>query len=120
MSPLPLALLLAPAPVLADIGPEPTPEEFAAAAEPALMAKLKVKKPPTVEFTWPYKLNAGPAGYYTCGHAAAVHNGRKGKEMWVSAVVTGGRAVDAQWSTMNGMLAWECKNDVRDGKLVAR
>jgi hypothetical protein len=115
---LALALVLAPAPapVLADIGPEPTMEAFAALAEPALNAH--VRKGQAATYTWPYKLVAGPAGYYTCGLASS---GRKGaKDVWVSAVVAHAQAVNVQWSTMNGMLAWDCKRHVADGTLVPR
>jgi hypothetical protein len=28
--------------------------------------------------------------------------------------------IDAQWSTLNGMLAWECRNALKKGTLVAR
>jgi hypothetical protein len=112
-----LALLLAPAPAPADIGPEPTMEEFAALAEAALSRKLR--KPRDVAFSWPYKLVAGPAGYYTCGRA----QGRKRKSddgVWVSAVVARGQVVSSQISTLNGMLAWDCKRNVKKGTLVAR
>jgi len=113
---LTLAALLAPAPVLADLGPEPAMEEFAALAEPALVAKLR--RPVPVTFKWPYKLTAGPAGYYTCGLASSPKKGLK--DAWVSAVVAHGQAVNVQWSTMNGMLAYSCKQEIRKGKIVAR
>jgi hypothetical protein len=115
---LALALVLGPppAPVLADIGPEPTMEAFAALAEPALNAH--VRKGGAVTYKWPYKLVAGAAGYYTCGLASS---GRKGaKDVWVSAVVAHGQAVNVQWSTVNGMLAWDCQRHVRDGSLAPR
>jgi hypothetical protein len=105
-----------PAPGQADIGPEPTLEEFAALAEAELARKLR--KPQEVTFSWPYKLVAGPAGYYTCGRAEA-RKGKKG-DVWVSAVVAHGQVVSTQWSTLNGMLAWDCKRHVRKGTLVAR
>lgn len=113
---LALALASAPAPARADIGPEPTMEEFIALAEAKL--SLKLRKPQHVTYSWPYKLVAGPAGYFTCGRAEA----RKGKsdDVWVSAVVTRGQVVSAQWSTLNGMLAWECKRQVKKGLIVAR
>ena len=107
----------APAPVLADVGPEPTMEEFAAVAEAALSRKLK--KPGKVGFEWPYRLVRGPAGYYTCGRARSLRS-KGGPEVWVSAVVAHGQAVDSQWSTLNGMLAWMCKREVKKGTLVAR
>lgn len=47
-----IALASAPAPALADIGPEPTMEEFTALAEARLA--LKLKKPRNVTFSWPY------------------------------------------------------------------
>ncbi|MET1112694.1 MAG: hypothetical protein ABWX67_14330 [Allosphingosinicella sp.] len=112
------ALASAPAPALADIGPEPAMEEFAALAEAALARKLDRPEKKMI-FEWPYRLVAGPAGYYTCGR---VH-GRRGQgrqEVWVSAVVAHGQAVDAQWSTKNGMLAWMCKKEVKKGNLVPR
>ena len=121
MNALPLAILLAsaPAPVLADIGPEPTMEEFAAAAEAALARKLR--KPEKVAFSWPYRLMAGPAGYWTCGRAGSVKAMKRGRpEVWVSAVVAHGRAVDAQWSSHHGMLEYLCKKEIRKGSLIAR
>ena len=114
---LALALDSAPAPVLADIGPEPAMEEFAALAQAALSRKLR--KPGKVTFEWPYRLVAGPSGYYTCGRAYA--GNRKAKpEVWVSAVVAHGQAVHSQWSTLNGTLAWQCKKALKKGELVAR
>jgi hypothetical protein len=115
---LAIALGSAPAPALADIGPEPAMEEFAAVAEAALARKLD-RPEKKMTFEWPYRLVAGPAGYYTCGRVY----GRKGQgrlEVWVSAVVTRGQAVNAQWSTSNGMLAWLCKKEVKKGTLVPR
>jgi hypothetical protein len=113
---LAVALASTPAPVLADIGPEPTMEEFIPLAEAELARKLR--KPQNVRFSWPYRLVAGPAGYFTCGRAEP-RKGRKG-DVWVSAVVTRGQVVSAQWSTFNGMLAWECKRQVKKGMIVAR
>jgi hypothetical protein len=114
---LAIALASAPPPALPDIGPEPAMEEFAALAEAALSRKLR--KDQHVRFEWPYKLVAGPAGYYTCGRAYA-RKRTNGPDVWVSAVVAHGRVVDAQWSTSNGMLAWLCKKEVKKGTLVAR
>jgi hypothetical protein len=73
-----------------------------------------------VTFSWPYKLVAGPAGYWTCGRAEARKRRGRGEDVWVSAVVTRGQVVNAQWSTLNGMLAWECKKQVKKGVIVAR
>jgi hypothetical protein len=115
---LTLAMLVAPAPVLADIGPEPTMEDFAAVAEPALAGKVKPRQP--VTFKWPYKLVAGPAGYYTCGLASSTKKSSRVKDVWVSAVVAHGQAVNVQWSTMNGMLAYDCKRQIRNGTIAAR
>ena len=119
---LALALMLDAAPaaaVPADIGPQPTMEEYIALAEPALDAKRKGRRPVTYE--WPYRLVAGSAGYYTCGRVdRAKTKGRGSEGIWVSARVAQGRVVDAQWSTMNGMLAWLCKREIKKGTLVAR
>lgn len=112
------ALASAPAPAPADIGPEPAMEEFAALAEAELARKLD-RPEKKMRFEWPYRLVAGPVGYSTCGRVY----GRKGQgshDIWVSAVVTRGRVVNAQWSTKNGMLAWLCKKEVKKGTLVAR
>jgi hypothetical protein len=115
---LALALASAPAPALADIGPEPAMEEFAALAEAALARKLD-RPEKKMTFEWPYRLLVGPAGYYTCGRVyGRKRQGRQ--EVWVSAVVAHGQVVDSQWSTLNGMLAWECKRQVKKGVLVAK
>ena len=112
-----LAVALAQAPAEADVGPQPTMEEFIALAEPALASKVRGRR--SVTFTWPYQLVAGPAGYYTCGRVDA--HKRKGREgVWVSAVVARGQVVNSQWSTRNGMLAWQCKREVSKGTLLAR
>ena len=115
-----LAMLLAPLPVLADLGPEPTIEEFAGLAEAELAKKLRPDQ--SIVYTWPYRLVAGPAGYYTCGRAQSARSARRGGKdlVWVSAVVHHGQAVRAQWSTLNGMLAYECKGLVKKGTLVPR
>jgi hypothetical protein len=106
------------APMQTDIGAELTVEQFIALAEPALVSMPPKAK--EVTFKWPYKLVAGPAGYYTCG-VVAVHRGRVPREeIWVSAVVANGKVVNSQWSTYNGMLAWDCKRNVRSGSLKAR
>ena len=97
---------------------EPTMEQFIALVEPALLSAAPRAK--DVTFKWPYRLVSGPAGYYTCG-VVATHRGRVPREeIWVSAVVTNGTVVNSQWSTSNGMLAWDCKRNVRSGKLTAR
>jgi hypothetical protein len=108
---LALAAALAPAPAAADIGPEPTMEAFVALAEPALLSQMK--KPRPVTFVWPYRLAAVETGYFTCGRVDS--KSARGEEIWVSAVVAGGAVVSAQWSTKNGMLAWDCKNQVKKG-----
>ena len=108
----------APAPPTTDIGPQPTMEEFAALAEAALSRKLR--KPEKVTFSWPYRLIAGPAGYYTCGRVEPKKKVWPDPDIWVSAVVARGQVVNSQWSTSNGMLAWLCKKDVKKGVLVAR
>lgn len=112
-----IALALAPAPLLADIGPEPKMEEFAPLAEAALLAKLK--KPQQVTFEWPYRLVAGPAGYYTCGRARSSKK-KGGRDVLVTALVAHGRVVSARWATPDGMLEWDCKQQVKKGVLVAR
>lgn len=114
-----LALLLAPAPPLhtSDIGPEPTMEEFVPLAEAALSRKLR--KDQQVSFEWPYRLVAGPAGYYTCGRVDP-GKWKGGEEIWVSAVVARGQVVNSQWSTSNTMLAWECKRQIRKGVIAPR
>ena len=101
-----------------DIGPQPTMEEFIALAEPALASKMK--DPQSVTFKWPYKLAAGPAGYATCGLVDTLNKKAERREVWVSTVVANGRVVNSQWSTVNGMLAWDCKRRVSKGTLVAR
>ena len=117
-----LALLLAAQPAATapspqDIGPKPTMEEFIAIAEPVLAGQVRTKR--RVIFVWPYKLAAGPIGYYTC---VRVDPGRKvrGEGVWASAVVSRGQVVNTQWSTRNGTLAWDCKRKARDGTFVAR
>ena len=112
-----LALLLAPAPALADPGPEPTMEEFIALAEPALEKKLR--KSGAVTYQWPYKLIAGPGSYYTCGRSSPKRK-TANKPVWMSAAVANGRVISAQWSTLNGMLEWECKQLLKKGTLVPR
>jgi hypothetical protein len=105
------------APAEADIGAEPTMEQFTALAETELLSKAPNLK--EVTFKWPYRLSAGPAGYFTCG-MIATHRGRAPQEdIWVSAAVANGKVVDAQWSTLNGMLAWDCKRKVRAGTFIA-
>ena len=116
-----LAILLAAAPAApaqADIGPEPAMDEFIKLVEPVLMTK--VRKPEEVTFKWPYRLVAGPAGYYTCGMVATNRGRVPREEIWVSAVVANGQVFSTQWSTSNGMLAWDCKRNVKSGNLVAR
>lgn len=116
-----LAILLAmqkAAPVLDDIGAEPPMEQFIALAEPELLSKVPRVK--DVVFTWPYRLVAGRAGYYTCGRLVTYEGHPPRKEIWVSAVVAHGKAVNVQWSTHNGMLEWDCKRNVRSGNLVPR
>lgn len=106
------------APALADIGGEPAMEQFIALVEPALLSKVPRAK--EVTFKWPYRLVAGPAGYYTCGMVATHDGNVPRKEIWVSAVVANGKVVNSQWSTSNGMLAWDCKRNVKSGKLPVR
>ena len=115
-----VALLLASAsPPAAEIEPEPAMEAFIALAEAELRKKLR--RPGAVTFAWPYRLAAGPKGYYTCGRAHAGRGKPGGKgDPWVSAVVAGGQASNAQWSTRNGTLAWQCKKLVRNGTLIGR
>lgn len=117
-----LSLLLAAAPAATasstqDIGPKPTMEEFIALAEPVLASEVRTSR--RVTFVWPYQLAAGPIGYFTCGR---VDPGRKvrGESVWVSVVVARGQVVNTQWSTKNGMLAWDCKRNARNGTLPAR
>lgn len=106
------------APLQAGIGDEPAMEQFIELVEPALLTKAKNAK--DVTFKWPYRLVAGPAGFYTCG-IVATHRGRVPREeIWVSAVVANGHVVSSQWSTSNGMLAWDCKRNVRSGNFIAR
>lgn len=105
------------APVQADIGAEPAMEQFIALVEPALLSKVPNIK---VTFKWPYRLVAGSAGYYTCGRVATYRGGVPPKEIWVSAVVANGKLVNSQWSTLNGMLAWDCKRKVGSGNLIVR
>lgn len=104
------------APAPADIGAEPTVEAFAAIAEPELLRKLK--KPQPVAFEWPYRLVAGPIGYYTCGLAR--NPKRKGRDVWTTAVVARGQLVSARWATPDGLLEYECKRQVKKGLLVPR
>jgi hypothetical protein len=101
-----------------DIGTEPTMEEFVAIAEPALAAEMRDAS--TLKLKWPYRLKKGPAGYYTCGKVESYKGKPPKEEIWVSAVVANGRAINSQWSTKNGMLAWQCKKLVKSGELVAR
>ena len=105
-------------PTQADIGAEPTMEHFIALVEPALLTKAK--PPQEVTFKWPYRLVAGPAGFYTCGMVATNRGRVPREEIWVSAVVANGHVVSTQWSTSNGMLAWDCKRNVRAGDLKTR
>jgi hypothetical protein len=106
------------APAQGDVGAEPTMEQFIALAEPALLSAAPRAK--EVIFKWPYRLVTGPAGYYTCG-VVATHRGRVPREeIWVSAVVANGKVINSQWSTSNGMLAWDCKRNVRSGKFTVR
>lgn len=105
-------------PVQADVGAEPAMEQFIALVEPALLNKSPNAK--EVVFKWPYRLVAGPAGYYTCG-MVATHRGRAPREdIWVSAVVASGKVTNVEWSTFNGMLAWDCKRNVRSGIFMVR
>lgn len=116
-----LAILLAAAadvPVPADIGDEPAMEAFIALAEPALLSKAPRAK--EVTFIWPYRLTKSPFSYYTCGKVATNRGRAVQEEVWVSAAVANGNIVSAQWSTSNGILAWDCKRKVRSGNLVAR
>lgn len=107
-----------PAPVLSDIGLEPTMGEFIALVEPALISEAPHTKELT--FEWPFRLVAGPAGYYTCGKVAT-HRGKVPREeIWVSAAVANGKVTNTQWSTSNGMLAWDCKRNVKSGKFTVR
>lgn len=71
-------------------------------------------------FKWPYRLAAGPAGYATCGLVDTLDKKPERRDIWVSAVVANGRVIDFQWSTLNGMIAWDCKRQVGKGVLVAR
>lgn len=93
-------------------------EQFIAIVEPALLTK--VKKPGEVTFKWPYRLVPGPAGFYTCGMVATDRGRVPREEIWVSAVVANGQVVSTQWSTSNGMLAWDCKRNIRSGNFVVR
>lgn len=113
-----IALALALATAETEIGPRPAMEDFIALAEPVL--REKARDPQNITFKWPYQLVAGPAGYYTCGMVDTVRGRRPREEVWVTAVVASGRVVGTQWSTDNGMLAWDCKRNVRAGTLVAR
>jgi hypothetical protein len=113
-----LAIVLAAAAVPVAIGPEPTMDEFITIAEPVLAAE--VRKPEEVRFTWPYRLIAGSLGYYTCGKVSSYDGKPPREEIWVAAVVANGKTVSTQWSTKNGMLAWDCKRNVKKGTLVPR
>ena len=113
---LALAAALAPSAAAADIGPEPTMDAFIALAEPALLSQTK--KPRPVAFLWPYRLAAVETGYFTCGRVDP--KSARGEDIWVSAVIAGGKVVSAQWSTKNGMLAWDCKNQVKKGVIPPR
>jgi hypothetical protein len=114
---LALALAFAPAPAAGDIGPEPTAEAFAALAEAELLRKLK--KPQQLSFEWPYRLVAGPAGYYTCGRARNAGKPRS-PQVWVTALVARGQLVSARWANPGAMLEYDCKQQVKKGVLVAR
>lgn len=111
------AVMLASAPA-ADIGPEPAMDEFIALAEPAVASKLI--EPSSATFKWPYRLIAGPVGYYTCGLVRARNNRGGYTEIWVSAVVANGKVVNFQSAASNGMLAYACKKQVQKGELVPR
>jgi hypothetical protein len=113
-----IAIALASSAATTEIGPEPSMEEFIAVADPVLAAE--VRRPEEVKFAWPYRLNAGPIGYYTCGKVSTYEGKRPREEIWVTAVVANGKVVNTQWSTKNGMLAWSCKQNVKKGILVPR
>ena len=115
---LAIVLAAAQATPVQDIGAEPAMEQFAALVEPALLSKSPNAE--DVVFKWPYRLVAGPAGYYTCGMVASERGRPPRSEIWVSAVVANGAVVNTQWSTKNGMLAWDCKRHVRSGSLTLR
>ncbi len=106
------------APVKADSGAEPAMEQFIALAEPALLSQAPNAK--DVTFKWPYRLVASAAGDYTCGMVATNHGKVPREKIWVSALVANEKVVNSQWSTWNGMLAWDCKRHVRSGKLTPR
>jgi len=106
------------APIQADSGTEAGMEQFIALVEPALLSKAPKAK--DVTFKWPYRLVAGSAGDYTCGMVATHHGKVPREEIWVSAVVANGKVINSQWSTWNGMLAWDCKRHVRSGTLTPR
>lgn len=113
-----IALLLAGSSAASNIGPQPALEEFSALADPALANQMKPTR--AVTFKWPYQLLAGPGGYHTCGLVHTLNNKTERQKVWVSAVVANGKVVDSQWSTLNGMLAWQCENLVRKGALLKR
>ena len=113
-----IALTLALASAEVDIGPQPAMEDFIALAEPVLREKAKDSQ--SITFKWPYQLVAGPAGYYTCGMVDTVRGKHPREKVWVTAVVADGRVVNTQWSTDNGMLAWDCKRNVRAGTFAVR
>ena len=113
-----IALLVATSPASGSLGPQPNLEEFSAMADAALASKLK--DPQSVTFKWPYQLIAGPDGYYTCGLVDTLNKKVERRDVWVSAVIANGKVLNPQWSTENGMLAWECKNLVRKGTLIPR
>ncbi len=113
-----IATMLASTTVAPDIGPKPTMEEFVALAEPAAASKLK--EPTSASFRWPYQLLNGPVGYYTCGLVRSRNNGGGYSEIWISVVVANGRIVSSQSAESNGMLAWDCKRQVKKGVLIPR
>lgn len=113
-----VAIALTYPPVQANIGPQPTMEEFIALAGPALASEMEDAQ--SVTFKWPYQLVAGSTGYSTCGLVDTLRNKPERKKVWVLGVVANGRVVDTQWSTRNGMLAWSCETNVRQGRLVKR
>ncbi len=113
-----IILLVATSPASGSIGPQPNLEEFSAMADAALASKMK--DPNSVTFKWPYQLVAGRDGYYTCGLVDTLNKKVERRDVWVSAVVANGQVLSAQWSTDNGMLAWDCEKQVRKGTLLPR